>query len=117
MALAKLTTELAARLEEANASEVLDIIVELQPQADLSTRITTGSQTHSDRIAAMKETFSRNVLPVEEAIHRAGGEIVGRAWINQTVRARIPAQRVRELSFLDRVATLDLPHRLTTDAD
>jgi hypothetical protein len=52
---------------------------------------------------------------VEEAVRNAGGEVTGHAWINQTVRARVPADRVKELSEHERVAVLDAPHPIEAE--
>jgi hypothetical protein len=109
---AKLTPELTTRLAQADADDVLDVVVELDPQTEPAA---ATPQSRREQIALRKETFIHDVAPVEEAIHEAGGEVVDRAWINQTVRARVPAQGVEQLSELDKVAALDVPRRLEAD--
>jgi hypothetical protein len=109
---AKLNPDLATRLAQADAHDVLDVVLELDPQSEPPA---AAPQSRSEQIALRKETFSHDVVPVEEAIHEAGGEVLGRAWINQTVRARVPAQGVEQLSELEKVAALDVPRRLEAD--
>ena len=112
---AKLRSNLAEQLQKTAASEPLDIILELYPQAESASTSALETRSRSEKIAAKKEAFSRNVALVEEAIHKVGGEITGLAWINQTVRARVPAQGVKELSQHEQVAALDIPHPLKLD--
>lgn len=109
----KLTSKLAAELEKTGSSEFLDVILELhtlrgQAEKQVSSR--------SEKIAALKEAFNRNVAPVEEVIRSVGGEVTGRAWINQTVRARVPAEKLRELAEHEKIAAVDVPHLLTPDS-
>jgi hypothetical protein len=109
----KLTPSLAARLDQASPAEVLDIIVELRPPDEQAA--TSQPRSRAEKISAAKDAFSHAVSPVEEAIHDMGGEVTGLAWINQTVRARVPAEGVGQLTDLDRVASLDTPHPLRAD--
>lgn len=107
---AKLKPDLTTRLAQAAAEDVLDVVVEMDAQPAAA-----APQSRSEQITLRKEKFDHDVVPVEEAIHEAGGEVVGRAWINQTVRARVPAQGVEQLSELEKVAALDVPRRLEAD--
>ena len=109
---AKLTPDLTTRLTQAAADDVLDVVLELHPQPGPAA---AAPQSRSERIAVRKETFSHDVAPVEEAIHESGGEVVDRAWINQTVLARVPAQAVEQLSELEKVAALDVPRTLEAE--
>lgn len=109
---AKLTPDLSARLTNAAAEDVLDVVVELRAEgapAQMSQR------SRQEEISSRKQAFGEEAVPVEETIQRAGGEVVERAWINQTVLARVPARGVDELSELDGVAALDVPRTLEAD--
>jgi len=112
MEMAKLTPDLTTQLTQAAGDDVLDVVVELDPRTGPAT---ATPQSRSEQIALRKEAFSNDVVPVEEAIHEVGGEVVDRAWINQTVLARVPAQGVEHLSELEKVATLDIPRALEPD--
>ena len=109
---AKLKPDLATQIAQADEHEVLDVVVELDPQSEPPA---AAPQSRSEQIALRKETFNHDVVPVEEAINEAGGEVVGRAWINQTVKARVPAQGIEQLSELEKVAALDVPRRVEAD--
>jgi len=112
MKAAKLQPNLKAQLTEAAATEVLDVVLELRSQAEPAAG---APQSRSEQIALRREAFSHDAVPVEEAVREVGGEVLGRAWINQTVRARVPAEGVEQLSELDQVETLDVPRRLEAD--
>lgn len=109
----KLTAKLAEQLEQTAPSDLLEIILELEPRAERAVALET--RPRSEKMAALKEAFSRDVTPVEEAIRKAGGEVTGSAWINHTVRARVPARKVKELSECDKVVALDIPRQISPD--
>lgn len=81
--------------------EMLDVIVELTPEP---VKPSTPPE--------MREAFERDVEPVSAAISRYGGQVVGSAWLNRTLRAKLPAVKVPELSDLHEIAALDVPHRI-----
>lgn len=108
----KLKPDLTARLAQADADEVLDVVLELDPQTELAD---AAPQSRSEQIALRKEIFSHDVVPVEEAIQEAGGEVVDQAWINQTVLARVPVRGVEQLSELDKVMALDVPRTIEAE--
>lgn len=111
---AKISKQLSDRLEETGASGLLDVIIELRRRAESAAA--TQALSRSEKIAALKEDFTRNVTPVEEAVRRVGGEVTGQAWINQTVRARVPADRVKELSEHEQIEVLDAPHPIERES-
>lgn len=89
----------------------MDVVVEISTNA--APLVQTGSR--ADRIAGLKAVFERDCAPVEQAIRGVGGEVTGRAWINQTMRARVPAGALGELSSLEEVQHLDLPRALEAE--
>jgi hypothetical protein len=110
---AKLTEGLASRLEQASAADVLEVVLELR--APDEPEAASQARSRADKIGLQKGAFGRAVGPVEEAIQSVGGEVTGKAWINHTLRARVPAEGVGQLSDLDVVAALDTPHILRPD--
>ena len=115
----KLKANLAQKLQKAAASDLVDVVVQLHSQADPAGQAPAGvaaPKSRADAIAAKKAEFDRSVAGVEETVRKAGGEITGQAWINQTVRARVPAGGVNELCQNDRVAAVDAPAPLTPEA-
>lgn len=111
----KLTDKLAEKLEETDASDLLEIILELGSQAESAQPPTEEKRSRGEKIASLKEAFSRDAAPIEEAVRKAGGEVTGRAWINKTMRARVPAQSVKELSEHEKIAALDTPSPIKPD--
>src|SRR5947207_1760158 len=107
----KMSEQLTEHLRGKGESGLLDLVVELH-QSD---REATAPQSQTENIAALKETFSRNVARLEETVRRIGGEVTGRAWINQTIRVRAPADKIDQISSHDEVAKIDLPHTLERD--
>ena len=117
----KLKSNLAAQLKKVSASDLVDVVLELHPQADpadagpAARAAQSAPRSRAEKIAAKKSAFDRSVAGVEEAVRKAGGEITGLAWVNQTVRARLPAAGVEQLCRHERVAAVDAPGRLTAE--
>jgi hypothetical protein len=109
----KVTSDLASRIEEADDDGLLEVIVELDaPDAP-------APATRGDRRAAMeamREGFRAAAEPVEKTIVSAGGEITGAAWINRTLRARIPARSIAKLSEESTVTAVDVPRAVEPDS-
>ena len=110
--MAGLSPTLNEELENAKASDLVEVVVELRRGGTVTP---DQNVPRAERITALRESFDREVAPVEEIIRRAGGEVTGRAWINQTVRARVPAQKVKELASDERVQAVDVPHAVAPD--
>jgi hypothetical protein len=108
----KVTEQLRKELERSEASEMLDVVIELRPENEPKTR---QAQNRAEKIATLKENFIRDLAPVEQAVRDAGGELTGQAWINRTVRARVPSECLKQLSEQEQVAKLDVPHAIEQD--
>ena len=106
----KLTRDLAKVAALAAVGDLVEVVLEIDSRAATAARAYTS---RSDKVRALKEVFARESVPVTAAIEGLGGEVTGSAWINQTMCARVPARGLDELSRLDSVALLDVPHRLT----
>ena len=109
----KLTRDLKDLAEQVAPSEHVDVVVELSPG---SAPEPSRKLSRQERVSFLKEMFSRDAGPVEEIIEKTGGQVTGRAWINQTLRATVPAEALKQLSKLEQVGSLDVPHRLESDA-
>ena len=101
---AKITPDLAAEVDAAESSNLLDVIVELADDAE-----------EAADMAAARESFARASEPVKEVISASGGEVLEGAWLNKTLRARVPARAVSEVADADGVSGIDVPHRLEAD--
>ena len=108
-----MTSDLASRIEEADDDGLVDVIVELDAPAP------RAPPEGSDRRAAMEASklgFLAAAEPIEKTIVSAGGEILGAAWINRTLRARIPARSIAKLSEESSVASVDVPRAVEPDS-
>jgi hypothetical protein len=54
--------------------------------------------------------------PVAEAIEGVNGRVVDSVWLNQTVRAVVPAEAVDELTTAPGVVRISLPTRIEPDS-
>jgi hypothetical protein len=95
-----ITSDLAARVRAAGSANLVDVVVEV------------GDLDDASDIVTAKQAFSRAAAPVAEAIASLGGEVIDDAWINHTLRARVPARDVSTVARLDSVAGIDVPHTL-----
>jgi hypothetical protein len=108
----KLSEQLHEQLEHPDVTGMLEVIIELH---DRDEPAASETQSRQEKIAAWKEGFDREVVPVEEAVKSVGGELTGRAWINRTVRARVPADRLEKLAAQHQIAKIDIPHKIEPD--
>lgn len=112
----KVTNGLAQRASSSvSKKDVLEIIVELSPLPSVIHRRVSSPPSRTELIAERKESFARTSTPVEDAIVRAGGIVTGKAWINRTLKARVPVESIKRISELDEVESLDTPHDLDPD--
>lgn len=109
----KVTPDLADVLGQAPDDHVLDVVVELVEPEDLPAEAPADRAAH---IAQMKDSFDAQSTPLEESIASLGGEVVGKAWINRTIHARVPAKAVSELARAKSIAAMDTPHALTPES-
>ena len=66
-------------------------------------------------MAAAKEAFNRAAEPVTKLVAGLGGEVVDGAWINNTLRARVPAGNVPHVAGAEGVAAVDVPHAVQAE--
>jgi hypothetical protein len=108
----KVTPDLAGVLDEAPDDDLLEVVVELSEPDDAGTDAPVG---RSEKIAHLRESFHAQATPLEKSITSLGGEVLGKAWINRTIHARVPARAVTELARAGSIAAVDTPHRLEPD--
>jgi hypothetical protein len=108
----KLTKELRQRLEQVPHDSLVEVIVEIIGGESAPAR---AGASRADLIATRRQQFLETVAPVERRVHNMGGEVLGHAWVNQTLRVRVPAGTVDQLTESDCVASVDAPARLTRE--
>jgi hypothetical protein len=106
---AKLTDRVTERIRSVDQSSPVEVIVELHPLRSP----TEGSR--AERIAAAKADFEHSLRDVAERIEEVGGQVIETAWLNQTVRSRIPAAGLERVAETDAVEAIDLPQQLHTE--
>ncbi len=106
----KLSPRLAEHIESVDKGSVVDVVVEL------NTLDVPNSGSRQERVASLREGFERELVPVAETVVAAGGQVVETAWINQTMRSRIPAGQVSRLAEEETVSYIDLPEILEAEA-
>jgi hypothetical protein len=105
----KVTSRLAAKARGQHDDDALDVVVELNSEPPA----TTG--TRQEQIAKRKAAFEADAGDVKREIEQLGGEVVDAAWINQTIRGRVPKRSLVRLADHKRVAAIDSPSPLTPE--
>lgn len=105
----KTSPRLAEVLERAAPDDPLDVIVELRP-AELP-----AEGTRRERMDAAREAFAVDLREFDGLVAEHGGEVLDSVWLNQTVRARLPAGAVEAVAADPIVVAVDLPRPLEAD--
>jgi len=105
----KIGPNLAQKLETAGPNEAIEVIVQLQPPA----RPEVGSR--AERVTALKKGFDRNFARLTQRVSADGGQILGTAWINSTVRALLTPRQIRTLGTDQFITEIDSPRAITFD--
>jgi hypothetical protein len=107
---ARITSDLESRVQGLGEEQLVDVVVELRSVDEPPPE---GSRL--ERIHAKKDAFDGVSAEVERAVRAEGGEVVDRAWINQTVRAKVPARAIPRLALRDDISVIDVPHAIEPD--
>jgi hypothetical protein len=108
----KVTGELVSRIETSDADGLVDVVVELAPLEEPAVE----TRDRQAAIQARKDGFRVAAEPIVETIRSCGGEVTGEAWINQTLRARVPASAIALIAAEDTVAVVDVPHTIEPES-
>jgi hypothetical protein len=109
MSIQKLTEKLAEHIEKAAEGDMLDLIVELDPARGQEILATSQGISRAERIEKLKEDFTRQTAAVVSTIAEAGGEILDQAWVNKTLKVRIPVESIAQITEEKEVAAVDIP--------
>ena len=114
----KISPALSERLQGAGGDDVFEVVIELRPlQSSSGVRgggiRAAGSSRPS--MQAAKASFTREISPIVRRVQRAGGEVIGAAWLNRTLKARVPARGVEPLTDLAGVVAVDAPRVLQAE--
>jgi hypothetical protein len=111
MGSSKVTGTLRQNLLSKADDDLVDVVIELTPPASPGPQ----NESRAERTVALKQQFSRVAEPVEQRILSAGGKVLEHAWINQTLKARVPAGKVDQIVDADDVASIDVAHHLSRE--
>lgn len=117
MSIEKLTEKLAEHIEKSGVGDMLDVIVELDPTRGQDILSNSGDLSRQDRIAKLQEDFTDQSAAVISKIAEAGGEVLDHAWINKTLKVRVPAERIGDIIAETEVKAVDLPERIQPEKD
>ncbi len=109
----KITPHLNDYLNRNPSDDKVEVVIELSP---IDTQpIHASDAPRNEKMAQIKDAFQKNLEPVQQAIQNAGGDVTDSVWLNQTVKARIPAANIHSLANLDGITAIDLPRTLTSE--
>lgn len=106
----KASSELGKRANAAAEHELLDVVVELTPPASGAQE--TGHLSRAEKIAAKKSAFRETAKPLADLIVSRGGQVTDEAWLNNTLRAKVPVRCLTALGAADVVSALDVAAKI-----
>lgn len=109
--MSKVSSSLSSHLQNVPADAEVNVVVELNSSPVPG----AFSLSRQEKMQSLREAFSRNVEPVERFIEKAGGRVNDQAWLNQTLNVSLPACCLDQLTQLEEVAAVDIPHVLRRD--
>jgi hypothetical protein len=109
----KLSSDLRRTLAATRKGGTVEVVVEVGKKAGAAAEPASGNR--AERIAALKTHFSASAEPIERAIESSGGEVLDRAWLNQSLKARLPREAVEALGEREDVDLVDTPRALRAD--
>ena len=112
MSSGKISSLLSESLRGADSDALVDVVIELDEAAAMD----HAGASRTEKIAARKAAFNETAAPMTDRIRRLGGEVIGQAWINHVIRARVPKKVIPSLSEELGVKRLDSPRALAPDA-
>jgi hypothetical protein len=115
MSIKKLTPKLVEQIGKTGAGDMLEIIVELDPARGRDIVSGSGKMSRQERIAKLQEDFAEQSAAVASKIAEAGGEVLGQAWINKTLKARVPAGSIDRICDDNEVTAVDLPEKIEAE--
>jgi hypothetical protein len=105
----KMSQPLRERIEDTDATEPVDVVLELRPVP-----IPAGG-SRTERMAQLRSSFEEELATVGETVRQAGGTVLESAWINQSVRCLLPPAALEQVARSEQVVAIDLPSRLEAE--
>ena len=112
----RMSRNLEDRVQSSDEADVVEVIVELRRDDSVTHRVAASGISRVEMIDALKTRFDEISSVLEEEIQNVGGTVVDRAWINQTLRARLPVKGISQLADRDDVTLIDVPHKIEPES-
>lgn len=112
MSIDKITSNLKSYLQKNGTDSNIEVVIELIP---ISLPAGISKYSRNEKIAIHKEKFNEELESVSKVIAKEGGAILDTAWINQTIKASIPAKSIETLAGLQKITAIDMPDQLTRE--
>lgn len=109
-----LTESLRQLASRSHSQDLIDVIIEL-PRSPIPTRSLPSNAPREESLRQLIDEFASLSAPVRQTIERVGGEVLGQAWINNTLKVRVPASSLTELDQTEHVTLLDTPDQITRE--
>lgn len=108
----KVTDNLKNYLQNCQPVSNIEVIIELAPS---SNHLDSPGAQRTEKIELRKKSFLQETESVTELIRNQGGDVLDSLWLNKTVKAKIPANCIPELTRLKEVNVIDLSHQIKRD--
>jgi len=106
----KLSSSLVELLSTLRPVDIVDVVIELR-----QTSVAIGG-SRQERVSGRQLQFTDASRPVKAAVTAAQGEVVDEAWLNGTLRVRVPASAIEMLAELAVIELIDTPVPISVDA-
>lgn len=108
----KVTKQLEERLARTPMDSLVEVVLEIQASDAVPER---AGASRREVIATRRKQFLDVVAPVEKRIQSLGSKVLDHAWINQTLRVRVLAGQIDQLTEPDCVALVDTPSPISRE--
>ncbi len=108
----KITATLKSYLQTSQSESEVEVVIELNP---ISTTEMPENFSRNEKINHLKNAFNNDMQAVVTEVSKQGGNIINSVWLNQTIKASVPAKSIEEIAKLKEVNAIDLPNRITKD--
>lgn len=68
--------------------------------------------TRAEQMSLLKSRFEETARPVRDLVVAAGGEVLGEAWINSTLKVKVGKESIPDILQLGCVARVEPPRTI-----
>ncbi len=116
MATSKFSKALQQYLEKTQQLEsTLPVAIEVVVELKSSPVNRSGTFSKQEKIKMIKRSFTEDLDSINHVMQDKGVKIIDTAWINKTIKMKVPLASLDELSNINSVENIDLPQQLKKD--